>query len=127
MKTDTAVSQISFLSSFAEMKEELCRLLPENLQIVAIIDEKVDALYGHLFPYEKITVVADERAKTMATVECITRRLMELGAGRDTFLLGIGGGITTDICGFVASIYKRGISFGFAPTTLLAMVDAAIG
>lgn len=127
LKTDTAVSQISFLSSFAEMKEELCCFLPENLQIVAIIDEKVDALYGHHFPYEKITVVADERAKTMATVERITRRLMEMGAGRDTFLLGIGGGITTDICGFVASIYKRGISFGFVPTTLLAMVDAAIG
>ena len=127
MKTATAVSQISFLSSFAEMKEEIGRLLPENHRVIAVIDEKVDALYGHLFPYEKITVVADERAKTMATVERITRQLMELGAGRDTFLLGIGGGITTDICGFVASIYKRGVSFGFVPTTLLAMVDAAIG
>lgn len=127
MKTATAVSQISFLSSFAEMKEEFCHSLPEKCRIVAIVDEKVEALYGHLFPYEKITVVADEREKTMPTVEQITRRLMELAAGRDTFLLGIGGGITTDICGFVASIYKRGVSFGFVPTTLLAMVDAAIG
>lgn len=127
LKTVTAVSQISFLSSFAEMQEELCRSLPENCRIIAIIDEKVEALYGHLFPYEKITVVADEREKTMATVELVTRRLMEMGAGRDTFLLGIGGGITTDICGFVASIYKRGVGFGFVPTTLLAMVDAAIG
>ena len=127
LKTANAVSQISFLSSFAEMKEELCRSLPENCRVVAIIDEKVEALYGHLFPYEKITVAADERAKTMATVERITRRLMEMGAGRDTFLLGIGGSITTDICGFVASIYKRGVGFSFVPTTLLAMVDAAIG
>lgn len=127
LKTATAVSQISFPSSFAGMKEEIGRLLPKNHRVIAIIDEKVNALYGHLFPYEKITVVADEREKTMATVERVTRRLMEMGAGRDTFLLGVGGGITTDICGFVASIYKRGVGSGFVPTTLLAMVDAAIG
>jgi 3-dehydroquinate synthase len=127
LKTDSAVSQLFFTPSFDEMGEKLRDLLPQNRRIVAIADRKVDALYGHFFPYEKISVFADEGEKTMETVLCITRRLMELGAGRDTFLLGIGGGITTDICGFVASIYKRGVGFGFVPTTLLSMVDAAIG
>ena len=41
--------------------------------------------------------------------------------------MGVGGGITTDLCGFAASVYKRGIRFGFVPTTLLAQVDASIG
>ena len=127
LETGSAVSQIFFLSSFQEMKEELFRLLPENCRAIVLIDEKVDALYGQLFPYEKITVFADEKEKTMDTVMTIIRRLMALGAGRDTFLLGVGGGITTDICGFIASIFKRGVGFGFVPTTLLAMTDAALG
>lgn len=127
LETGSAVSQIFFLSSFQEMKEELFRLLPENCRTIVLIDEKVDALYGQLLPYEKITVFADEKEKTMDTVMTIIRRLMALGAGRDTFLLGVGGGITTDICGFIASIFKRGVGFGFVPTTLLAMTDAALG
>ena len=48
-------------------------------------------------------------------------------ADRKTILIGVGGGVVTDITGYVASIYMRGIPFGFVPTTLLAMVDASIG
>ena len=127
LQTGTALSQVVFVRFFKEMGEKLRALLPENRRVIAIIDEKVDRLYGDLFPYERITVVAEERTKTMATVEHLSRRLMEMGAERDVFLLGIGGGITTDLCGFAASVYKRGVGFGFVPTTLLAMVDAAIG
>lgn len=96
-------------------------------RVVVVIDRKVEALYGKLFPFEKIEVVADERHKTMQTVEEVIQRLLELHADRDVLLLGVGGGITTDICGFVASIYKRGVACGLVPTTLLGMVDAAIG
>ena len=70
---------------------------------------------------------ASEAGKTMETVLTICRWLLEEGAGRDALLVAMGGGITTDLCGFAASIYKRGIRFGFIPTTLLAQVDAAIG
>ena len=70
---------------------------------------------------------ASEAAKTMDTVLAVCRWLLDAGAGRDAFLVAMGGGITTDLCGFAASIYKRGIRFGFIPTTLLAQVDAAIG
>lgn len=74
-----------------------------------------------------IYVHAGEEAKTLATVEKIVRDLMSLESDRDTFLLGIGGGIITDLTGFVASIYKRGLHYGLIPTTLLAQVDAALG
>lgn len=127
LQTGTALSQVVFVRFFKEMGEKLRTLLPENRRVIAIIDEKVDRLYGDLFPFERITVVAEERVKTMATVEHLVRRLMEMEAERDVFLLGVGGGITTDLCGFTATVYKRGVGFGFVPTTLLAMVDAAIG
>ena len=70
---------------------------------------------------------ADERNKTMATVEAIAGDMLESGVDCGALVLGIGGGLTTDIAGFAASIYKRGVRFAFVPTTLLAQVDAAIG
>src|SRR5690606_27557746 len=57
----------------------------------------------------------------------IVQQLMEHKAHRKTFLLGVGGGMVTDITGFLAAIYMRGLRFGFVPTTLLGMVDASIG
>ena len=72
-------------------------------------------------------VHATEEEKTLATVERLTAELLTLQADRSTMLVGVGGGITTDITGFLAAVYKRGVPFGFVPTTLLAQVDAAIG
>lgn len=72
-------------------------------------------------------VHACEEEKTFATVERLIGELLALEAGRDTMIIGVGGGITTDLAGFVASIYKRGVPFGLVPTTLLAQVDASIG
>lgn len=72
-------------------------------------------------------VEVSEEAKSMETVMEICGWLLENGADRDTLVLGVGGGITTDMVGFAASIYKRGVRFANVPTTLLAQVDAAIG
>ena len=63
----------------------------------------------------------------METVLLIARSLLEAGASRKALVLAIGGGITTDLAGFAASIYKRGVRYANVPTTLLAQVDAAIG
>lgn len=63
----------------------------------------------------------------METVMEICGWLLDNGADRDALVLAIGGGITTDMVGFAASIYKRGVRFAYMPTTLLAQVDAAIG
>lgn len=72
-------------------------------------------------------IEASEDKKTMDTVMEICRWLLEKGADRKSALISIGGGITSDIGGFAACIYKRGINFGYIPTTLLAQVDAGIG
>ncbi|MCQ2184565.1 MAG: 3-dehydroquinate synthase [Bacteroidales bacterium] len=70
---------------------------------------------------------ASEDMKTMDSVLEVCRFLMDKGASRNALLVGIGGGITTDICGCAASLYKRGIRVAYVPTSLLAMVDAAEG
>ena len=72
-------------------------------------------------------IEASEQEKTFATVERLFSQLLDLQADRDTLLVGVGGGITTDMVGFAASIYKRGIDYANIPTTLLAQVDASIG
>lgn len=127
LKTESSASHIVFASSIGETIQNVSRLIPDNRRVIALVDANVDKQYGYFFPYEKIMVNAVECEKSLETVSRVTCRLMEMGAGRDIFLLGVGGGITTDLCGFVASIYKRGAAFGFVPTTLLAMVDASIG
>ena len=72
-------------------------------------------------------VEATEEAKTMDSVMEMCSWLMEKGADRDAVLVAIGGGITTDMVGFAAGIYKRGVRYVNVPSTLLAQVDAALG
>ena len=72
-------------------------------------------------------IEASEEAKCMETVMEICGWLLENGADRDALVLAVGGGITTDMVGFAASMYKRGVRFAYVPTTLLSQVDAAIG
>lgn len=72
-------------------------------------------------------VLAREEDKTLDTVRRICRWLLREGADRDATIVAVGGGLTTDIAGFVAAIYKRGVRCVYVPTTLLAMVDAAYG
>ena len=72
-------------------------------------------------------VDVSEEAKSMETVLLLCSSMMEAGLGRGALVLAVGGGITTDMAGFAASVYKRGIRYANVPTTLLAMVDAGIG
>lgn len=76
---------------------------------------------------EIIEIESGEAEKNINTCVEIWNILTELGADRKSLLLNIGGGVITDIGGFVASTFKRGIDFINIPTTLLAMVDASIG
>ncbi len=68
-----------------------------------------------------------ERGKTLAEVERAARRLLEAGLTRRSLLLALGGGAVTDAAGFLAAVFLRGVDWVAAPTTLLAMVDAALG
>ena len=79
------------------------------------------------FPWKALPIETSESSKTLETVEGICRWLVERNASRSALILAVGGGITTDMAGFAASIYKRGIRYANLPTTLLSQVDAAIG
>ncbi len=77
--------------------------------------------------WKTIVIKAGEEHKQQSTVDYIISELIKLGADRKTFIVGVGGGVVTDITGYAASVYMRGLKFGFVPTTILAMVDASIG
>ncbi len=101
-------------------------LIPSHA--VIITDQTVNDLYGHYWnDYRTIITGEGEKNKTIDSAKEIFRQLLDFGVDRSGFILGVGGGIVCDIAGFVASTYMRGIRFGFAPTTLLAQVDASIG
>ena len=74
-----------------------------------------------------IIIESSEENKTLKTIEELYSKAIEIGANRASTFIGIGGGIVTDMVGYLASTYMRGVKFKFIPTTLLAMVDAAIG
>lgn len=99
-----------------------------NGQVVMITDENVYRYYSSFIDnYKHIIIPAGETSKTWQGVESIVTQLLELNADRHTFLVGMGGGVVTDVTGFVASIFMRGISFCFIATSLLAQVDASLG
>jgi 3-dehydroquinate synthase len=115
--TDKNFEQISDLPEF-----------PKDKKIFLLTDDNVFGHYGSLFSaFEKIVLPSGEESKSFRQVEEIITELLEKGADRSSFLLGVGGGVICDITGFTASIFMRGISFAFVPTTLLAQTDASIG
>src|SRR5262245_8959693 len=95
---------------------------------IIITDENVYNAHTKRFEnWNCIVLKPGEEYKTQSTVDSIIEQLIEMEADRKTTLVGVGGGVITDLTGYVASVYMRGIPFGFIPTTLLAMVDASIG
>lgn len=116
-------SKIHISKSINNLQE----LLLKNRSVFAIIDNDLQHLAEFFKGFPTICLEFSEQKKTLATVEEISQKLLEMGADRDAFVVGVGGGITTDVTGFAASIYKRGVKFAFVPTTLLSQVDASIG
>ena len=74
-----------------------------------------------------ITIGAGEFNKHLETCKQVWNQLSELGADRKSLLINLGGGVVTDLGGFVAAAFRRGIDFINIPTTLLSMVDASVG
>ena len=100
----------------------------DKANAIYITDENVYALHQQIFKGKPTIVIpAGELHKQQATVDFIIEALLNFGANRQSVLIGVGGGVVTDMVGYVAGVFMRGVQFGFVPTTLLAMVDAAIG
>ena len=106
---------------------DLENIMPSCSGIFAIIDNKVEDYFSAMKNWKIFPLRALESSKTLATAARIYSWLMENKADRDCFIIGAGGGVTTDIAGFVASTYKRGVRFGLVPTTLLSSADASLG
>ncbi len=102
--------------------------MDKKKSIYVIYDRNVEAFALKLAEGRPaLGIIADEEHKTMDTVLDICRWLMQQGANRDAIVWAVGGGVTTDMAGFAASIYKRGVRYANYPTTLLSQVDAGVG
>lgn len=120
-------SQAATTVYFDASLSQLNKLVDKKASII-ITDENIAGAHAaKLKGWKTIVLEAGEEYKVQATVDVIIRQLIQLEADRKTTLIGIGGGVITDITGYVASVYMRGIPFGFVPSSLLAMVDASIG
>jgi 3-dehydroquinate synthase len=117
------VSEIEIIEKFEDLK---------SVKKLVIIDNNIYELYkSKLNIYIKNSPIyifdAKENNKTIDTVKKIFSFFIENNVTRETIILGIGGGITTDIASFVASTFKRGCRLQLIPTTFLSMIDASIG
>ncbi|MAB83587.1 MAG: 3-dehydroquinate synthase [Phycisphaerae bacterium] len=115
---------------------ERCVGLLSGRRILMVVDSAVadthavqveDSLVAGGFRVERCTVEADERRKTIETIQDIYQAALKAGLDRHDAILGIGGGLTGDMAGFAAASYLRGIDLVTIPTTLLSMVDASVG
>ena len=118
----TATTDLFFDAAFDDVKNLV------RGDVVFITDENIFAKHAKKFKGKKTIVLPPGEAhKNQHTADGIVEQLIGFEADRKTTLVGVGGGVVTDITGYVAAIYMRGIACGFVPTTLLAMVDASIG
>ena len=124
---ETAVSRI-FVS---ETWEGFERCFREARPVFFVYDRNVEHVVSIIEtmvrPEAKLPLDVGEDVKTVDAAVKICTWLLDAGADRNSLVLAVGGGILTDMAGFAAAIYKRGVSVAYIPTTLLAQVDASLG
>lgn len=107
--------------------KQLSKLADKKSSVIITDDHIFAAHKDKMKGWNVIILKPGEAYKVQATVDAVLETLIKMQADRKTTIVGIGGGVVTDLTGYIASIYMRGIRFGFVPTSLLAMVDASIG
>ena len=128
MKKRTFTFSTSTVNYYFNAEFSYLDKLASKENAVVITDENVFDKHKKKFKgWNTIVLKPGEEYKVQQTVDTVIDQLLALGADRKTTLIGVGGGVITDITGYVAGIYMRGVQFGFVPTSLLAMVDASIG
>ena len=112
----------------ANAREELDSVLPKDSQRVAIITQENIGVSVNLETENEIFLIPDgEEAKTLKTIESLCRSFTRWGLTRNDCIVGIGGGVVTDVAGFAAAAYHRGTPVIHVPTSLLGQIDASIG
>ena len=118
------------------LEEELARAMAECRadRKFVLVDETTERLclpvvsgFGCMQGVEKIVIKAGDEHKTLESLSHVWSELQRMGATRHSLLVNLGGGMVTDLGGFAAATFKRGLSCINIPTTLLAMVDASVG
>lgn len=108
--------------------QELASLLPAKATRAAIVTQaSIPVQVSTGIDQRVFTIGEGEEHKTLATVEALCRDFAAWGMTRNDVVIGVGGGLVTDVAGFAASVYHRGIAAIYVSTTLLGQVDAAIG
>ena len=107
---------------------ELPGMLPPTARRAAVVTQATVPFDLSLpIPVERIEIGVGEGHKGLRTVELLARSFARIGLTRQDVVIGVGGGMVTDVAGFAAATWHRGVPVVYAATTLLAMVDAAIG
>lgn len=123
VKYSTSSTEIYLDAGFAQLKK-----MVDSKSSVLITDENVYKAHRQRFKgWNVIVLKPGEEYKIQSTADAIIDQLIKLEVDRKSIIVGVGGGVITDITGYVASVYMRGIRFGFVPTSILGLVDASIG
>ncbi len=120
-KIDLDDLKIVFTDDFSLISDVGKRIVITDINVFEL------GLHKDLNYDEVIVIEPGEESKRIEVVAMIVEELLKLNVNRSDTLIALGGGVVGDICGFVASIYKRGINYIQIPTTLLAMADSSIG
>lgn len=108
--------------------DELGSLVPPTARRAAIVTQASIPVEVDAGIEQKVFTIGEgEPTKSLATVEQLCRGFAEWGLNRNDVVIGVGGGLVTDVAGFAASVYHRGVACLYVSTTLLGQVDAAIG
>jgi len=141
MKSETVEIRLGKNSYSVEIghkffSEELFSGLLGEKEVLLVYDNKIRSstlkeikasLASFSNEFLTIELEVSEKNKSQASVNAIHNLLLEKGFSRQCILVGLGGGIICDLCGFAAATYQRGVNFVLIPTTLLAQVDASVG
>ena len=123
--------EVVICDSFAGLNEEIAEILGEGVAFI-VYDKNTKKLFSKEISEElcdlptiPLTVKAGEESKTFSEYKRLIGLLAKYGADRTDVLISVGGGAVSDLVGFVAATYKRGIKHVIVPTTILSGVDAA--
>lgn len=135
MKISTPSTEISVAALVESGLAEHIHSLPQLDQVFVLTDTttskyclpRLIAVHPAFKNFKVLEFEAGEEYKTIETCTSIWQTLLQMGATRNSLLINLGGGVVTDLGGFVAATFKRGMRFINIPTTLLAQADASVG
>lgn len=120
---DNTVVDYYFDTPFSSLSQ-----IVDKREVIIITDENVyQAHKKQIDNWNHVVIPPGEQYKNQETVNLIIDELIKIPADRSSMIIGLGGGVVTDLAGYIASIYLRGVRLGLIPTSLLNIVDASIG